>query len=139
MIYFLFSEMKESFRSKQAAAWAKISHGQLAPAEDNDTDDRQLENLEDQLNGLLDDLKDSPDYEQLKERIQYLIDPNEVPFFLRTGSFWSVDLWSIIEFSEGYRSSNPSIKLVAFDPNITHICFSFVKYYVSKILLALSD
>ena len=62
--------MKESFRSKQAAAWAKISHGQLAPAEDNDTDDRQLENLEDQLNGLLDDLKDSPDYEQLKERIQ---------------------------------------------------------------------
>lgn len=68
--------MKESFRSKQAAAWAKISHGQLAPAEDNDTDDRQLENLEDQLNGLLDDLKDSPDYEQLKERIQYLIDPN---------------------------------------------------------------
>ena len=59
------------FRSKQAAAWAKISHGQLAPADDNDTDDRQLENLEDQLNGLLDDLKDSPDYEQLKDRIQF--------------------------------------------------------------------
>ena len=56
------------FRSKQAAAWAKISHGQLAPADD--TDDRQLENLEDQLNDLLDDIKDSPDYEQLKDRIQ---------------------------------------------------------------------
>ena len=55
-------------RSKQAAAWAKISHGQLAPADD--TDDRQLENLEDQLNDLLDDIKDSPDYEQLKDRIQ---------------------------------------------------------------------
>ena len=57
------------FRSKQAAAWAKISHGQLAPADD--TDDRQLENLEDQLNDLLDDIKDSPDYEQLKDRIPY--------------------------------------------------------------------